>query len=267
VAAGYRDGRRDDRLVLELRSDGWATGVSVAGDAEFGAPFLVAGSGVYAGGCVRGREHVQLVSGPGGAPPPDLARGEDFAVAAVHAAAGIFAAGSEVHESSPSAAYPSDGDQHTGQLLPARWVDGPSAEFLVAAAAEAERPGPALVDGVLHLDLLQPARPDALGAGRCLLLPRMDEVVIEGVLPSDAGRLLVVVPGDAVVGQPGSTVELQGALVVGGRLVIRGELVLDGPLHAGSLVTEGRAEVRLPSDWRLRPLPGAVQPVVVEAGT
>ena len=202
---------------------------------------------------------------PDGA-PADRARGDDFPAAAVHAVAGIFAEGVEVHDAAVSA-FPRDSDQHTGFTAPGAWLAGPSAEFLAAAEAEAEGPGAALSGGTLRLDAIAPAGADELVNGRCLLLPPDGEVVIEGTASSAAGRLLVVVRGDAVVGQPGTPVELAGALVVLGRLVVRGGLVLRGSLHAESLVTAAEGSVTVDSGWRQRLLPGAVLPVVVEGGT
>ena len=114
------------------------------------------------------------------------------------------------------------------------WL-GPSVEFLLAAGVEAEAPGQALNDGVLSLDRLSPAGGAGLIGGRCLLLPRMDEVTIEGSPPADAGRLLVIATGDAVLGSPGETLRLSGGIVVGGCLEVRGPVVIEGSLHAGSL--------------------------------
>jgi hypothetical protein len=267
VTATSGAARRSDRLTVHVQAEDWATGVTCAGDAEFRAPFTVAGSGVYAGGCVRGREHV-MFAGDGATEPdqPDYAHGEDFAVAAVHAAAGIFAGDMEIHDTATPVGYPDDGDQHTGEVGPAEWVAGPSAEFLLAAEAEAEAPGAALADGTLRLDALEAPGTGALSGGRCLLLPRGDTITIVGVAPAAAGRLLVVCPGDAVLGQPGEPVELQGGLVVCGRLDVRGDLRLWGSLHAGSLVSEAQAVVTLGRDWQAQPLPGAARPVVVEQG-
>jgi hypothetical protein len=268
VTATSGAARRSDRLTVHLQAEDWATGVTCTGDAEFRAPFTVAGSGVYAGGCVRGRERVTFAGdGATERDQPDYAHGEDFAVAAVHAAAGIFADGVEIHDAASLVRYPDDGDQHAGEAGPAEWVAGPSAEFLLAAEAEAEAPGAALADGTLRLDALEAPGAEGLSGGCCLLLPRGDTVTIVGVAPAAAGRLLIVCPGDVVLGRPGEPVELQGGLVVCGRLEVRGDLRLWGSLHAGSLVSEARAVVTLDGDWRAQPLPGASRPVIVEQGT
>ena len=198
--------------------------------------------------------------------PTDCCRGGE-APAAVHAVAGIFSDGVEVHEPASPASYPDDGDQHTGESVPAEWVAGPSPEFLVAASELAEAPGAALAGGVLRLDDVAPATPAGLLAGRCLLLPRGGEVCIEGEAAVEAGGLLIVVQGDAVVGQPGESVSLRGALVVCGRLTVRGDFRLEGSLHVGSLETRSPVSVTVLPDWRDRLLPGAVRPVVTERGT
>ena len=54
VTAAHGGSRRRDDITVECRAEEWATGVTCAGDAEFAAPFVVAGSGVYVGGCVEG---------------------------------------------------------------------------------------------------------------------------------------------------------------------------------------------------------------------
>lgn len=267
VIAAHGGSRRRDDITVECRAEEWATGVTCTGDADFAAPFLVAGSGVYSGGCVRGREHVAFVAGATvSGEPADWCRGVD-APAAVHAVAGIFRGGVEVHDPPSPAAFPDDGDRHTGETLPAEWVTGPSQEFLAVASELAEPPGAALVGGVLRLEKVGPATSEGLLAGRCLLLPHSDEVCIEGDAPAEAGALLVVIQGDAVVGQPGGSVSLRGALVVCGRLTVRGDFRLEGSLHAGSLATRSPVSITVGPDWRDRLLPGAVRPVVLEHGT
>jgi hypothetical protein len=196
--------------------------------------------------------------------PADDARGQGDLPAAVHAGAAIFAAGVEIHD--PGASYLDDSDLHAGAPLPGGWVAGPSAEFLAAAAAEADAAGSALSGGILDLAAVEPATSDELVQGRCILLPRADETTIVGSAPAAAGPLVVVAQGDAVIGQPGERVEMDGGLVVCGHLRVRGSLGLNGFLHAGSLEIAGSAAVTIPSGWRSRPLAGAVLPVIVESG-
>ncbi len=95
----------------------------------------------------------------------------------------------------------------------------------------------------------------------------MDEVTIEGSPAPDAGRLLIVVQGDAVIGSPDETLMLAGALVVSGRLEVRGPVVIQGALHAGSLSVVAPASVVTASSWREYPLPGAALPTLVAWGS
>jgi hypothetical protein len=270
VSAAAASARRTCLAMIELRAEEWAVGVSCEHDAEIDAPLSVAGSGLYVGGVLRGREQVTFLPGGSGTTPDgrpvDGARGDGTSVAAVHAGAGIFSVGAEIHEQDP-AGFPDDGDQHAGVAAPASWVAGPNAELLAAAEGEGRSPGAAWSAGTLRLDALDPAGPTETIAGRCLVLPGGDEATIVGSAPADAGPLLVVVPGDAVVGQPGERVVLRGGLVVCGRLRVRGELVLDGSLHAGSLIVDASTSVTLSPDWRDRPLPGTARPVVVEVSS
>ena len=239
VTSSGRANHRDD-LVLDVRSEPWAMGVTCSADADIAAPFTVSGSGIYVGGCLRGRENVGFVgvSGfvtPAGA-PTDLVRGDDFPAAAVHGGAGIFARGVEIHDGSGQSEFADDTDRHVGVAVQEEWLAGPTAEFLLAAGVEATSPGQALSDGILRLDEVTPAAD--LAGGRCLLVPSGDEVTIQGSPSPAAGRLLVVVPGDAVLGRPGETLTLSGGLTVAGNLEVRGPLVVNGSLHAGSLSVE-----------------------------
>jgi hypothetical protein len=182
----------------------------------------------------------------------------------VHGGVGIFARGAEIHEAGVPAEFPDDTDRHHGMAAPADWMQGPSPAFLAAAGEAALTSGDWYRDGVLRLDEV-PAPADGEGdGGRCLLAANADEVVIQGTPPPHAGRLLVVVRGDAVIGAPGETVVLDGGLVVLGKLTVRGGLELTGPLHAGVLDVAAPVRILVPADWRQRPLSGAAGPVVVE---
>jgi hypothetical protein len=260
--------RWDDDLTIEVRREPWATGVTCREDADVDAELAVSGSGVYVGGCLRGRERVRFTADAGavtaGGLPADGVRGDVFPAAAVHGGVGIFAAGVEVHDA-PAGEYPDDSDRHTGASLPSTWLEAPTAEFMLAAGLEATPPGPWFDDGRLRLAEVPPASGAGV-AGRCLVLPSADEVTIEGSPSPATGPLLIVVPGDAVVGQPGEAVELTGGLVVCGHLAVRGDFSLRGSLHAGSMSIAARTHVVIPPDWRERPLPGAVCPIVLERG-
>jgi hypothetical protein len=270
IAAAASAARRVGLETVEVRAEDWAIGVSCERDADLAAGLTVTGSGLYVGGCLRGREHLSFTAGDAGLTttglPIDGARGGDCAVAAAHAGAGIFVRGTEIHDS-PVGAYADDGDLHAGVAPLAAWVAGPSADILAAAQVEGTPVGVALRDGSLHLDAIGPADPLQMVTGRCMFVAGSDEVTVEGVANADAGRLLVIVSGDAVAGQPGETVALSGGLVVCGHLRVRGELNVEGFLHAGSLRVDAPASVTVPTDWRERALPGAARPVVVEVAT
>jgi hypothetical protein len=260
--------RRREDVVFDLRSEPWATGVTCVADADVAAPLAVCGSGFYLGGCLRGRENVTFVAnGSATSAAVDVVRGDTFPVAAVHGGAGIFARGDEIHDSTSGPdEFPDDSDRHDGTAVPAAWLVGPTAEFLLAAGAQATSPGPALSAGVLRLDELPPALGPALVGGRCILVPMMDEVTILGSPPPRAGRLLVIVTGDAALGSPGETLTLSGGLVVEGRLDVRGPVVIAGTLHAGSLSVHAPTSVVVASTWRESPLAGAVLPTIVALG-
>lgn len=262
--------RRRGEVALELRAEPWATGVTCEGDADVAAELVVSGSGVYVGGCLRGRENVRFTADAGivtsDGLPADGVRSDVFPAAAVHGGVGIYARGVEIHEAGASAEFADDTDRHAGPTVLPEWLEGPSAAFL-RVGAEAQPLGPWYQDARLRLDEIPPPAADVGSGGRCIVLPAVDEVVLEGSLSPAAGRLLVVVRGDAVVGQPGASVELDGGLVVLGRLRVRGELALSGPLHARALSVEAPTRVAVLPGWRLRPLAGASVPTVVEYGS
>ena len=221
------------------------------------------------GGCLRGREHVRFAAAgavTADGRPADAVRGDLFPVAAVHGGAGIHARGAEIHEDDAAAEFPDDTDRHAGQPVVPEWLEGPSAELFAATGAAGAPLGDWYEDATVTLDSVPPPAGGLTYGGRCFLLPAVDEVVIEGSAAPAAGRLLFVVPGDAVVGRPGSTVEFDGGLVVRGRLTVRGAFVLAGPLHAGSFSVEAPTAVAVPPDWRSAPLSGASAPTVVERG-
>ena len=272
VSTAAGKARKRDVIGARLQAEAWASGVTCPGDVEVAAPLVVGGSGVYVGGCLRGRENVSFEDAPGAIPglvvegPADVVHGETYPAAAVHGGAGVFTLGAEIHEAPDGAAYALDTDRHTGVPVPEDWLAGPSAEFLLAASASAESAGPALTDATLHLDQIGAATGSDATTGRCVLLPSLDEVTLEGSPEPAAGRLLIVVPGDAVVGGPGETTVLSGGLVVGGHLSVRGELLLNGSLHAGSIAIDAPTRVLVRSDWRERPLAGAAVMTIVEHG-
>ncbi len=268
VATAAGRARWHEDVMLELRTEPWAMGVTCREDADVEQELAVFGSGVYVGGCLRGRENVHFGEDTGAVAglPADEVRGDVFTVAAVHAGPGVFARGAEIHDTPGPVEYPDDSDRHSGVEVSSSWLEAPSAEFLLAAESAATPLGSWFGDGRLRLDEVPPAAAADAAEGQCLVLPAVDEVVIEGSPSPAAGRLLVVVRGDAVVGQPGEAVELTGGLVVCGHLTVRGGLTLRGSLHTGSLRIAAETHVVVPPDWRECPLPGAARPTLAERG-
>ena len=97
VSTAAGKARRRDVLSVLLHAEPWASGVTCPGDVEVAAPLVVGGSGVYVGGCLRGRENVSFVGGRRRGPRSRRRRtrgrrpGETYPAAAVHGGAGIFA--------------------------------------------------------------------------------------------------------------------------------------------------------------------------------
>jgi hypothetical protein len=254
--------------LLELRAEPFARGVVVAGDAEFGAPAGFAGTGVYCGGSVRGREWARFTGA-------DAVHGERWPQAAVHAAGGIWCAGVEVHAGEPpgagEAADPlteltaADTDTHTGEGDLADLVAAPEASLLAALREHAADPGAALAGGVLDLARLPAHAPAAAAAGGSagylvVLRPQDDGALrLVGERPAAWCPVAVVVLGDAVIG----TATLRGAVVVCGNLRVEGPLDLGGHLFARRLATSDTMRVTVPPGWRSSPLAGLAEPVIV----
>lgn len=274
--------------LLELRAEPFARGAVVAGDAEFGAAAELSGTGLYCGGSVRGREWLRFSA-------DDVVHGERWPQAAVHAAGGIWCAGTEVHAGEPPAAVEppaagepadplaeltaADTDTHTGEGDLADLVEAPEASLLAALREHAADPGSALAGGVLNLARLPAHPPSAAGFGDpaallVVVAPQSEGAVrLVGERPAAWCPIAVVVVGDAVVGgavvnnPPAETAAgaatLRGALVVCGNLRVEGPLDLEGHLFARRLATAGTMRVTVPAAWRSAPLPGLVRPVIV----
>jgi hypothetical protein len=111
------------RAEVELRLPRWCAGLVTGGDVELEAPVTGVNSGAYVGGSLRGREQGECgpePSVPGLVGPADLVRGNLWAVCAVHALGGIWAAAEEIHEAAGGSgvinpAYAADTDVHSGE--------------------------------------------------------------------------------------------------------------------------------------------------------
>ena len=266
--------RKSLSAVLELRAEPVPQGLVTAGDVELQAPLRVTGSGLYCGGCLRGREWLELagVDPAGGATPPaDGVHGDVWPLAGAHALGGEWSAGAEIHAGPEvSAEYAYDSDTHTGDNDVLRFVAAPDAALLIALRDAAVAPGAALRDGVLDLDRLPLSRPLGLGAG-----PEGDGYVVVataaegadlrlvGARPPGACPIVLVVQGAAALGEPGVPTAFNGALLVLGSLRVCGSAVLGGHLFARELLVAAPLSVELASDWRLRQLAGLVSPTLV----
>lgn len=248
------------RRTLELRQEPWSSGVTCEHDAEFAAECTVSGSGVYVGGIIRDRQNLTFASAD------DYVHGDAVAPAAAHAAVGIFANGTEIHDQASSTAYPDDTDRHVGLVPPDDWYVPPTQEFLAAAEGAGMSADTAWSEGRLQLDELSAASPDEMVSGRCLVLPSTDEVAVRGELRPDAGRILLIVRGDAVIGAPGETMRLTGALLVAGHLDVRGPAIITGGLHAATLAVNAPLEVTVVPSWRWTPLTGTTRPTMIAMG-
>jgi len=260
--------------AVEMRAERCAQGVVIAGDVEMHAPMRVIGSGLYSGGCFRGRQWLSFgVEGVATAARdgvhPDL-----WSLAAVHALGGIWADGEEIHSPEsvpPISQWAGDSDTHTGEDWPAEFLSPPEPGLLCALSEHAVTPGDALANGVLDISLLplcDPLRSTATTApeGYIVLVRPQGEaaLLIVGRRPADACPITLVIAGDAIVGQHGSsqTVGL-GALIVTGRLEIQGPAHRVGHIYAGKLTVMAPTVIEVPSDWRTHPLPGLATPVIV----
>jgi len=267
-------GRGALRAVVEMRAEPCAQGVVVAGDVELRAPLRVIGSGIYSGGCLRGREWLSFgVEGAATAAADDV-HPDLWALAAVHALGSIWADGEEIHAQGsvlPVSPWAEDSDTHIDESWPAELLSPPGPGLMCALEEHSMEPGDALANGVLDLSLLPSRDPlgsaEAAGFGGYVVLVRPEgdaALLIVGSRPAEACPITLVVDGDAVVGRPGSseTVGL-GALVVTGRLEVRGPAHYIGHLSAGRLTVMAPTVFEAPSDWRAHPLPGLVTPVIV----
>ena len=261
--------RRTLSAVLQLRAEATPQGLALGADAELQAPLLVIGSGLYCGGCVRGREWLEF--GGGTIPAADAVRGDVWPLAGVHALGGVWAAGEEVH-AGPQAGweYPHDTDMDTGDNEVSQFVAPPDASLLVALRDAAVAPGAALQDGVLDLAQLPLSRPLSAGGGPgedgyvVVATPAQDaELRVVGTRPLGACPIVLVVQGPAALGEPGVPTAFDGALLVLGSLHVCGPSTLRGHLYARDLLVSAPLSLELAGDWRTRLLAGLVSPVLI----
>src|SRR5450830_846122 len=142
VEGSCGDARKTLSAVLQLRAEPVPQGLVAAGDVELQAPLRVAGSGLYCGGCLRGREWLEL----GSLDPADGVHGDVWPQAGLHTLGGVWSAGEEIHAGPEAGAeYPYDTDMHTGDNEVSRFVAPPDASLLIALRDDAVAPGAALL--------------------------------------------------------------------------------------------------------------------------
>jgi hypothetical protein len=263
-------------VVVELRAESTAQGLTVAHDVELTAPVSVAGGGLYSGGSIRGREWLSFAGSAedgSNVGPPDGVHGDVWPSAGAHALGGVWAAGEEVHAVAPEdPAYAADTDVHTG-AGPVEALTAPPDPTVLAGLAEmALCPAGALTGGVLDLARL-PFNPPAgdgttAAQGYVIVIPAGAEapVRVEGERPAAACPVVVVLEGDAVLGGPEAGASLQGAVIACGRLEVAGASSIAGHLYAARLTVAAPLTVHTPVDWRSRQLPGLARPVLLGIG-
>jgi len=259
--------------TLAVRPLGLPRGITVAGDLRAEAALSVSGCGLYAGGDVYGREHVDFCRALEDVPGADGALPHVWPTAAVHAAGRIYAAGAEIHQE--GMAEDGDTDACTGEATGQdAWP--PSAEVRDLLTAHAVEDVFASTDGTVDLaGLATRLRAHAVVApqtGSIVVVTSSQEpVVIEGWWPQskDYPQVTLVVVGDAVIAGGGEDagVAVRGALMVTGRLRVLTPSLVVGHVAAGRLEVSAPLSVVLPSDWCEEPPPGSLTTRGITAGT
>jgi hypothetical protein len=274
LEGSYGDARKRFSAVLQVRAEPVPQGMVAAGDVDLQAPLRVTGSGLYAGGCVRGREWLEFGSlDPAGNPTPtaDGVHGDIWPQAGVHALGGVWSAGEEIHATPEAGAeYPYDTDTDTSDNDVSRFVAAPEASFLITLRDAAVAPGAALYDGILDLAALPLSRPPGSAAGFwedgyvvVAAAAEGAELRLVGARQPGACPIVLVVQGAAALGQPGVPTAFDGALLALGSLRVAGPSVLGGHLFARNLLVSAPLILQLTADWRMRQLAGMVSPVLV----
>jgi len=274
LEGSYRDARKHLSAMLQLRAEPVPQGMVAAGDVDLQAPLRVTGSGLYTGGCLRGREWLEFGSldpAAGTTPPADGVRGDVWPQAGVHALGGVWSSGGEIHATPEAGAeYPYDTDMDTSDNDVSRFVAPPDAALLTTLRDAAVAPGAALHDGILDLTDLPLSRPPGSAAGGwedgyvvVATAAEGAELRLVGVRPPGACPIVLVIPGAAALGQPDVSTAFDGALLVLGSLHVCGPSVLGGHVFVRDLLVSAPLTLQLAADWRMKQRAGLASPVLV----
>lgn len=255
--------RRQLSAIVELRAPLWCGGAEVAEDCALAAPLVLAGSGLYCGGSVRGREWVSTLSGTTGSQASDLVHDDVWPLAACHAAGGIWATGVEIH-ATEACPWPQDTDMHRDAGTVGLFTTGPDPVERELLHDAAVAPGPAYADGVLDIAELPAVSVSAAG----LLVEVVQDldggaIDLVGSRSPGACPLTVVVIGDCRLGAAGSLCSWHGALFVDGTLEVAGEASLAGHLWTRRLRVAEPLHIEVAPGWRFALPPGVAHAVLV----
>ena len=199
--------KRSLQAIVELRPQVASRGVVVSGDVDLRAPTTISRSGIYTGGCLRGRQWLRFTSGnlaAQSAPARDEVHPKMWSMAGVRALGSIWADGHEIHTPGEASEWTEDTDTHTPEDGLADLTRAFDRDLLCALGEQAIPPGDALIDGVLDLARL-PTRPSSGGAEGIVVLVRPvrdASLLIVGARSTSDCPLVLIVDGDACFGFP-----------------------------------------------------------------
>jgi hypothetical protein len=254
---------------VALVADPVARGVVVSDWAHFDEAATISGSGLYVGGDVAGRDLLDFTSASGGVPALDGVHGHMWPLAAVHAGGEIHSSTGEIHLAAQAPLWPHDTDRHTADERPLTLTRPPAAELLAALREHAAATGTLFTDDVLDLSEIPPDEAagsdgDAGAAAIVVSDPAAGTVRIRGALPAGSRQVVLIVLGDARIGEPNvPRTELPGSLVVSGSLAVHGPSHVRGHLYAAQLSVVAPMTVDVPDGSSLRTLPGLTAPTIV----
>jgi hypothetical protein len=243
LSVGEDTGRTLARVVVTRTQNALPLGLSAESDAVLDAPITLSGCGLYAGGDIIGREHLNVGDGTSDTAYPGL-----FEVPAAHAGGQIVRCGIEEH--STATPPPDDSDVHAGVAVPDSLtrLPGPAQLAGFVRHSEAVNLGFACA---LQLETLplRPRRIPALTGGCLVYVLRPDApcaaVTVLGMRSSPplACPVVIVVQGDCELGSSTTTTGFVGSLVVTGSLHIAGRTSVRGSVAAREVRVDGPLEL------------------------